>query len=899
MGKKLIIAEKPSLAKKIAAALGVTGKNKNGAFESDDIIVATLVGHVIEAEYPKTAWTLDNLPLAGLNSPKYKASKGKEKIVSNVKKEISRSDVDEVVNAGDADTEGSLLVYELYEHFDVLSSGKKFTRMWILAEDTKTIKKAYEDRYSQDEDMKFVNAGKGRGLADVKLGFNFSRLYTIKHGVRGESYAIGRVMTPTMKIVRDRELEIQNFNPEDYWTIKGNFKKGDKEFTGDYFRINEEGKSTTSLPKDVFQDIDSKLQDGTTYLVDSKKVAQKSKKPDLLPNLNDILKSMSKLHRMNSKKTTSIMQTLYEAQFCTYPRSEAKFLPTSMEDDVSAVFSNYENIYSAKMSGAPVKFDINNKKVFDDKKVGSHFAIIPMTKSVSDLNGLDADHRKVMDYIISKFMMAFMGDYKYESTNIVLKSEDLSFKITGKIEKDKGYKSYDCASNKADSKDVVVPDIAEGDEVELLSYKSEKKQTKPPAPITELTLLEIMENVHKLYKKQKEREHEEEDEDDEHEVELEFDGAFSLGTPATRGGIIEKLVNVKYLKKNKQVFVVTDIGIDLLNTAEGCIDIETTATFEEDMANILSDKLNVDDFNKKIDTFVSDVIKKEVPAIRDAMKARAAAAKTDIPCPLCSAAVNRYENAYRCSESGSFDSKKKSFSGCQFSVIKNMKNLGHVLTEDELKRLISGEELDIAGRKLVFDKDSRYFIKIKMPEIGIECPLCTAPVVDTGKGYRCSKAGTFDGAKKKFTGCQFSMMKHIKPLKYDISEEVLGKLIGGEKIDVDGSKIVFDKENSFFVKIEFASSGSEKLEGVECPSCGGSVSDAFKTFKCENSGTYNPKTKKNEGATCNVVIWKNQKFLGRNINEDDLKNLFSGDIIEHKGKKVKFDKDNKYLITKA
>lgn len=978
--KKLILAEKPSLGKKIATALGVSRRNSNGHFEDDNIIVASLVGHVIEARYPKTEWSVDTLPLKNLENPEMVASKGKTELVSKIKKEVMRSDVEEIVNAGDADTEGSLLVYELYEHYNILNSGKKFTRMWILAEDNKTIKKAFDDRYSQDKDMKFVNAGKSRALADVRLGFNFSRLYTLKNPTYGESFNIGRVMTPTMQIVRERELEIKNFVPEDYWNIKGNFTGNSQDFKGDLFTLNDEGKQTTALSKDKFEDYESRIKDGDLYKITEKTIKQNAKKPDFLPNLNDILKSMSKLHKMNSKKTTSIMQDLYESQFCTYPRSEVKFLPTSMENEIADVLDAYADIYEDQLNGNEVEFNVKNKRIFDDSKVGSHFAIIPMIKSESELSKLDEDHRKVQDYIISKFLMAFMDDYKYESTAIILKKDDISFKINGKMEKSKGYKSFDCASNRTSSEDVIVPSLEERDEVELLSIDFKKNKTKPPAVITELTLLEIMENVHKLYKKQKLDEADEND-----DAQLEFDGAFSLGTPATRGGIIEKLLKLKYLKKSGQKFIVTDIGVRLLDTAKGALDIETTATFEEDMANILAEKESNKDFDAKMEEYVNSIIASEVSEIRDAMAKKAELAKTKHDCPLCGEKIKQTEKAYRCSASGSFDKKAKTFSGCQFAVIKYVKPLDYTISEDDLGILLEKKPVEVAGKsliydadskffvkmelpktgsscplceadiienekvfrcskagtwdpkskkfsgcqfgiikyirpldytltiddlvkllaktpievngkKLVFDPDSQFFVKVELPKVDLECPLCAADVNDTGKGYRCSKAGTWDAKKKSFTGCKFNVMKHIKPLKWDMSLESLSSMIGGETIEVDGKKVTFDKNNNFFINIDFGSGGSSNTElDVKCPSCEGNMLDTAKVFRCVNTGRWDPKKKKMDGK-CKFSLFKNNRKLGRDLTADDLKTLIEGDSVSEGKNSVKLDLKSKYLL---
>jgi DNA topoisomerase-3 len=876
--KKLIIAEKPSLGKKIAEALGIRSRNKNGNFEDSDIIIQSLVGHVIEAKYEQVPWSLETLPLS-LENPITAASKGKEKIVSQLGKELKRSDISEIVNAGDADTEGSLLVYELYEHFGILDKSMVFSRMWILAEDKKTIKKAYEERYSQDEDMKFVNTGKSRALADVRLGFNFSRLFTLKGCQRGTTYAIGRVMTPTMQIIRNRELEIEGFVPEDYWTIKGLFSKDENTFDGDNFHINSEGKQSTTLNKEDFDDLKKKIDSvGDQYKVSEKTIKVNNKKPDLLPNLNDILKSMSKLHKITPKKTTAIMQFLYENQFCTYPRSESKFLPTSMEDDVREVFDFYEDALEGQLSGENLNFNIRNKKIFDDTKVGSHFAIIPMVKYESDIKKLDNDHRNVFDYICSKFLMAFMDDYIYESTVIVIENQGVKFKVTGKIEKSKGFKNYACASNGKDSKDSIVPDISEGDEVLLKKIKTKKSKTTPPPVITSLSLLEIMENVHKLYQKEAD-----EDED------LEFDGSFSLGTPATRGAIIEKLLTTRYIARSGQKLIVTDLGVALLNTVKDAIDIKTTAEFEEEMSKILKGDKDPQEFDKKINLYVDEIIKRESKGIRDAQAAQAEKMKTGISCPVCSVgSINSLEKSYRCSEAGMWDPKKKTFSGCQFGVIKYMSRLKHEITQDELEKMIAGESLDVSGTKLVFDMTSKYYVKIEQPTIDVDCPLCSSGVVDTGKSYRCSEAGTWDPKKKKFSGCQFGVIKHMSRLNHTISEGELSDLISGSEVSVGDTSLVYDESSSYFIKVKMPSIG------IDCPLCSSELVDMGKSYRCSEAGSWDPKKKKFTG--CQFNLSKHLKPLKWDISIESLKNILSGEVIEVEKSKVSFDKNNSFFI---
>lgn len=796
MSKVLILTEKPSLGKKVAAALGVKKKNKNGNFEENDIIIVSLVGHVIEAKYPKKSWDIKNLPLK-FDNIKMIPSKGKKDLVTNIKKEISRKDISEIVNCGDADPEGSLLVYELLEYFNLVEKDSKhqskvkninFTRMWILAEDKKTIKKAYDERFSQEKDMVFVNTAKSRAEADVEIGFNFSQLFTLKVGEFDKTMNIGRVMTPTMGIVREREKEIEKFIPEEYWNVKGTFRSNGTSIVSDCFVINDEGKQTTALKKDKYEPIKPLIKKGNKYKVKSNSSKLNSKKPDYLPNLNDILKSCGTLFKLSSKKTTDIMQTLYEAQYCTYPRSESKFLPTSMEDDIKKIYNTYTTQNKSELNGETTSFSVKNKRIFDDTKVESHFAIIPLVKSDKDIQKLGQDERNVFNYIVAKFLMAFMKDYKYDSSVIVLEDDNkITFKTTGQVEKQKGFKAYDFVSNKSKKGDVILPELEEGEELVLDNVKIKKDATKPPATMTETGLLEIMGDVHKLYKKQKEEGLEEEE-----EVELAFDSKFSLGTSATRGGILDKLFKIKFLERKGQKVQTSDIGKELLNVVGNAVGIETTAQFEEQMANITAGKSKPEDFIKSIKSYVREVIEKEKPKIKQ--NSTSEKKETDLKCTLCNSMLTENHKGYRCSECGTFDKKTKKFSGCAFGIIKYQKPLNYTLKKEDVERLLKKETLEIEGNKIDLDLSSPFFTKItysgqtKQEQLSVKCPSCNGEIVQSPKLFRCKNTGKWNPKKKSWDGdCDFTQFKYIKQLGKEIKEEELKQLIEGKEL-VNGDK---------------------------------------------------------------------------------------------------------------
>jgi len=597
MSKILILAEKPSLAKEIANAIGSGYKrNSGGFFENDKYIVANLVGHVLERKIPKQKWEIEKLPLSlELNSLKLIPKSDKKKLVKDLVENIQRNDVSEIVSAGDADQEGSLLIQEILEYGKAYTLKKPITRMWILAMDKKTLSKAFDDRFDISKDQPYIDAAESRTYADSAVGLNFTQLYTLKYAPFKTTYSIGRVQTPTLSLIRKREIEIDNFEPVVFHTIKGTFSSPliENTFLADCLVEDEKGARTTRIKDSQIKDEKEKTKD-KNYKVLDKKVDKKSVRPDYLPNLNDILKNISKIYKMKAKAITEDIQVLYELKLISYPRSENRFLPTAMENDIKSILTKVNNNHD-------VKFDVKNKRIFKDTDE-SHFAIIPLKELGSEK--ITDNQKKIYEYIKAKFIMAFMNPYEYESTIITLKnSKNSLFKLQGQIEIKKGYREYDSILNKSKN-DIILPKLEKEDEVYLEKIQVKKDATKPPSLLKEPELLAFMENIHSIYKKEAEVQ-------DDREEEI-FDETFSLGTPATRGGIIELLFKRNFIKSDSKGFLTTTKdGQNIYNLIEKDISLQLTADFEKKMNLIRENKLSKDKFNSEIDDFVLNVIEKQ------------------------------------------------------------------------------------------------------------------------------------------------------------------------------------------------------------------------------------------------------------------------------------------------
>jgi DNA topoisomerase-3 len=805
MGKKLIIAEKPSLAVIIANALGIKSKNKNGSFEGtsngEEIIIASLVGHILKKEYEKQRWTKENLPV-NMENFKIIVDSSKKDVYQRVKNEITRSDIDEIISAGDADEEGSLLVYEVLEYTNILKNKNiAFTRMWIIAEDEPSLRKIYKDRFDINKNMKWVNSAKARGDADAAIGFNFSQLFTLLNNKSNELLSIGRVMTPTLAIVRQREEEIENFVPMDFYLLKGDFEKNlkgmecvvlskEEEIIED--ENNEEenkqivDKWQTRIPVDQIKEIKEKIEKDKAFKVIETKEETKNIKPELLPNLSDVLKACGKKFKFSTQKTTDIMQFLYENHYCTYPRSESTFLQTTMLPDIEKTLDIYSNFYHNELNGETTHFSEKNNRIFNNDKAKEHHAIIPRPKNKADIAKLNNDQNKVFEYIVSKFLMAAMKDYIYNSSTIILENKyEIRFRTNGKIEKSKGFKALKLStmSEAKEKKDVVLPNIAKGEQLQLLKYKEERKTTQPPELLTEPDVLEFMGNIHKLYKKQIERVDGESDDLEENENEKDelFEEKFSLGTSATRNGIFKKLYERELWKSvEKGRLKVTEKGLKTITAVKNTLDVKTTAKFEKRMKEIKEEKITHIQFKKEIETWVNNIVNNLKENIKETTTSAQEKILTSISCPNCKKGnLMDTGKSFRCSEAGTWDGKNQKWSGkCSFQILKDQdKFLGKILSETDIISLID-------GKTLIGKNETKLTLDLKNPPFYTKMEFSNSNGNNNGgqtyQKIEPNKNGIIVG-EKYFKKDDILVWKEISGRK--MSEQEAIKLFNGETLE--------------------------------------------------------------------------------------------------------------------
>ncbi|MBY6796093.1 DNA topoisomerase [Clostridium botulinum] len=599
---KLLLAEKPSVARNIGEALGCKTR-KNGYLEGNGYIVTWAFGHLLTLydckDYdPKLAlWSFENFPYIPTEF-KYKVKNdgknrnvvdaGAKKQLEIIKELIDRGDVEEIISATDYDREGELIALLI---FNYLKANKPIYRILINEWTPTEIKKGLKDLKKNEEMISLQDAGVSRQLADWVIGINFTSIATMKYTRgKGNLLNIGRVLMPTLKIIYDREIEIKNFKVEEFYELEATFKNEKGEYKGKFFYEKKE-----KFPnKKIMEKLKAEIKD-KSGLVTEKTIEIKKENPPSLFNLSNLQGYItSKYKGFTADKVLKVAQSLYEKKHITYPRTESTALEESIKDKAKKVLEVLKN-------DLPFKDEIifnTSKKVFNNAKVESHSAIMPTYIIPKNLT---PDERLVYDAIKNRFISQFMKEAQYENTEIVttVPGENYKrlFKTKGKILKCKGWlKLY-----KEKKKDELLPPIEKDDEVEIKSLKIISKKTKPPAHHTEKTLLKAMETCGKNTKQS---------EDNEEESNILY--GYSIGTAATRAETINKLKYAGYITPKGKSLLITDKGTKLIETfpIRELLDTDYTGKLEKKLYDMEKGKFKKEDFLKEIFNFTVNGVNK-------------------------------------------------------------------------------------------------------------------------------------------------------------------------------------------------------------------------------------------------------------------------------------------------
>ena len=561
---KLVIAEKPSVAMSIAKVIGANSR-KDGYVEGNNYIVSWCVGHLVRMSNPETyderykRWNIADLPIFPDNY-KYEVSKYTKKQYSILKKILADKRVVEVVNACDAAREGELIFRLVYNQ---ARCKKPIKRLWISSMEDKAIKEGFNNLKDGIEYENLYRSALARGQADWLVGMNLSRYYSCLHN---KNYSVGRVQTPTLSMVVDRDKAIRNFEKEKYFTVQIDANNMKLETS----RIDEKEKA-------------DKLLSSIPGIIEIKEIEKKRKitRPDRLFDLTTLQRECNKYFGYSAKQTLDYAQSLYEKKLITYPRTDSRFLTDDMVDNVKSYVDSFGNDFDEK----------NFKSIFDSKKVEDHHAVIPTSASLDfDTTSLQRSEEKVFELIKAKLLAARSGNLITENTRLICGVKGYEFTTTGTVVIDEGYTKYLTPYIKK-KEDKVLPKLDEGDKLNVESKKINEKYTNPPKHYTEDTLLKAMELAGS---------------DANQDVELERKG---LGTPATRAGILENLINKELIKRDERKLISTEKGEQLVSlVADFLRNPNTTVDWEVKLYEISEGKADLKDFIGDVEKRIREVI---------------------------------------------------------------------------------------------------------------------------------------------------------------------------------------------------------------------------------------------------------------------------------------------------
>ena len=561
----LVIAEKPSVAISIAKVIGAT-KKKDGYYEGNGYRVSWCVGHLIQMANPDSydekyaKWNMEDLPIIP-SEYKYEVSKSTKKQFSVLKKLLNDKEVENVINACDAGREGESIFRLVYNQ---ANCKKKMKRLWISSMEDSAIKDGFNNLKDGSYYDDLFESAKARAIADWLVGMNISRLYSCLYK---QNYSVGRVQTPTLAMIVNRDDEISNFKKEKYYTVELSLDK----FSLSTDRIDD--KTTTE-----------QLINLVGNSIEITDVFQKEKitKPELPFDLTTLQRECNKYFGYSAKQTLDYAQSLYEKKFITYPRTDSRCLT---EDMITSVINNILGKND---------FDTGRiKTVFNSKKVTDHHAIIPTISSLKeDISTLPESEAKVYRLITNKLHVSVGYPLVENTTKIVAEFDGFEFSSSGKVIIDEGFTKYLKEYKTKKTEDTLLPDLKVGDVFEIKNKEVREKYTTPPKHFTEDTLLKAMEVAG--------------NDALEKGIEVERKG---LGTPATRAGVIENLIFKGFIERDKKNLIATNKGISLVTIVSDTFkSAETTAEWEMKLSDIANGKANKDDFLKCIENEIRETV---------------------------------------------------------------------------------------------------------------------------------------------------------------------------------------------------------------------------------------------------------------------------------------------------
>lgn len=759
MAKALLIAEKPSLMRDIYNVY----KNMK---DIDDIDFMAFSGHVMtlaepgdyKEEWGVKKWNWDMLPIIP-NKFKCKVSNEKRNLFEQVKRKLETNKYDYLINACDPDREAQMIFEHVKEYLNCKLPTKRY---W--SNDTTEISIEHTLRNLRDNDNEpffknLTKASRLRGQLDWLIGMNLTVASSLKMG----TCKVGRVKTPTLKILVDRELEIKNFKPSTSYELEGIFDK----YSGTYF--DKDG-AVRLKNKTDFDEIIKNLSKESIIESIEKKV-EKENAP-LLYSLNSLQIDANKMFGYDANETLAFVQSLYEKKILSYPRTDNPYISSELAKKFPTMLKAVQSISELKeitdnvLKDKKVQLEVSkNKRYIDDKKMAEsgHYAIIP-TGVIPNFNSLTKEEINIFITVCKRFLSIFLPPMKSFKTTIVTNSNNYKFKTTGKTLIDRG---YTILYNKTFNNVTLPDDLKEGDKVNLMDVKFNEKITTPPPRFTDGSLVATMENPIKFLNDKN------------------YKGTIKahkgIGTTATRAGIIEELVKNGYIEKKKgkgktNYIYATDKGISIIENLDGksITSVDLTAIWESRLDEV--EKGKMEDY--ECYNMIKDYVLNSIDEIKSQNMKKIDNGNTSVSiigkCPCCGKDVKEGKSYYLCS------SYKN---GCDFIIPKQM--FGAKITKTEVKKILAGKETKEFSFKnktkewkckLVYSKEEKKVVfansnnSISSKNLG-KCPVCGKPIKEGKNYYMC------EGYKN---GCNFIFNKEYSGTK--LSETDVKTLLSKKKI---------------------------------------------------------------------------------------------------------------------
>lgn len=776
MSKQLIIAEKPSVAQDIARALG--GFTRQGDyFESEEFVLSSAIGHLLELAVPdefevkRGKWSFAHLPVI---PPHFKLNpiEKTEDRLKLLTRLIKRKDVIGLINACDAGREGELIFNYIVEHS---GTSKPVRRLWLQSMTAQSIRDGFHSLRSANEMSGLREAATCRAESDWLIGINGTRAMTAFNSKTGGFHltTVGRVQTPTLAIVVEREERIRQFKSRDYWEVEGQFGAAAGEYLGRWFdeKFKKDENDEHANPNRIWDKARAEAIK-TKCLGKPGKVEEESKPSSqlspLLFDLTSLQREANGRFGFSARTTLQIAQALYEKhKVLTYPRTDARALPEDYVGQVPGILGSlpaeYQQFATEIIKRGWVK---PNKRIFNNAKISDHFAIVPTGTAPKNLSEAEA---KIYDIVTKRFMAVFYPAAEFQITTRITRVEGEAFKTEGKVMVNAGWQiiyGKEAAAEGEEATGSLVP-VKPGETIGTEDVNVKSLQTKPPARFNEATLLSAMEGAGKLV--------------DDEELRAAM-GTRGLGTPATRAQIIENLIAETYMLREGRELIPTAKAFSLITLLRGLgiaelASPELTGEWEYKLAQMEKGELSRGDFMEHIEAMTRDIVERAKRYESDTVPGDFATLQT--PCPKCGGQIRENYKKFQCQS-------------CDYSLWKIVAGRQFELHEIETL-LATGKVGPLLGFRNKMGRTFNAEIKLnddKLPEFDFgqpreedggeapdfseqtslgACPKCGSGVYEHGMAYVCEKAVAVP------KGCDFRSGKLI--LQQPIEREQMEKLL--------------------------------------------------------------------------------------------------------------------------